>query len=698
MLKTIFLSISFLCLLFSVEAMAQVTTSRVYEYDENQQLKKVTYSNGSVIDYTYDQVGNRTTRVVTSGCPNNLTVFPSGTVNVCPQQNITLATQLGVGYTYQWYFNNAPMVGRTAVTTGTLPNTSGEYKVLVTRPGCAPSFSTVTTVALVNVNPSISGLAPQYYTGDPVVTLVGHPAGGIFSGLGINGNTFDPTVAGPGVHSIMYSGTFNGCNYVTYAEVEVIRSICEDRTSWRIHKSVLTHFLGTPDVNNDGKNDLIAANQLSGLLHIYLNNGNGFDPTPIVLNVPMYFKPRTGDYGGSVTEHYFQDMNNDGVKDLLLDFSNHYNCTSNNSRIYWGSATYPYFSTGNFTTLETDVYACIRSYAFDFDGNGLKDVLHDQPFGTDRMIKNNGSQNFTLQNTLNFPRDNQFVIDDWNNDGKLDLVGNKNGWADGLWGSYFYPGNGDGTFGTPTINYAAQRPLPHHKIQVDNQPSIIFNAENDGTDRRRLYVGTWNNGANNFVFNTDDRLLPMADIIRIIDYNRDGVDDIIFRQEDYYGYNYLHLIHSTDLGQFTNMRILAISPNYHFVDVVDFGGPCMKALAYSNDSLVVFNLDMDYNILNLREGAMEAIAQHKNDDHPISVYPNPTNGVTTLRFTAQEDGLPISGKVYDALGREVRYFDRYTLQGINLIDLNLENLSSGIYTLQMLIGGIQKEPIKIVIN
>ncbi len=51
---------------------------------------------------------------------------------------------------------------------------------------------------------SFTGLDATYCEGDPHATLVGDPAGGIFSGPGIAGSTFDPSLAGPGVHTITY--------------------------------------------------------------------------------------------------------------------------------------------------------------------------------------------------------------------------------------------------------------------------------------------------------------------------------------------------------------------------------------------------------------------------------------------------------------------------------------------------------------
>ncbi|MFN8395751.1 MAG: T9SS type A sorting domain-containing protein [Bacteroidia bacterium] len=72
------------------------------------------------------------------------------------------------------------------------------------------------TQVTANVNPapivSFTGLASGYTTIDPSVTLVGTPTGGTFSGPGVTGNSFSPSAAGVGTHSISYAYTDgNGC-------------------------------------------------------------------------------------------------------------------------------------------------------------------------------------------------------------------------------------------------------------------------------------------------------------------------------------------------------------------------------------------------------------------------------------------------------------------------------------------------------
>lgn len=61
-LKKVSIILSFLFLLFACSAMADTVT---YYYDELNRLIRVEYSNGKVIEYSYDAAGNRLTKNVT---------------------------------------------------------------------------------------------------------------------------------------------------------------------------------------------------------------------------------------------------------------------------------------------------------------------------------------------------------------------------------------------------------------------------------------------------------------------------------------------------------------------------------------------------------------------------------------------------------------------------------------------------------
>lgn len=77
--------------------------------------------------------------------------------------------------------------------------------------GCGDSAKQTVTVHPQQTI-SFTGLNATYCENGVTSTLVGSPAGGTFSGPGITGNTFDPSVAGQGNHTITYTYVnTNGC-------------------------------------------------------------------------------------------------------------------------------------------------------------------------------------------------------------------------------------------------------------------------------------------------------------------------------------------------------------------------------------------------------------------------------------------------------------------------------------------------------
>ena len=95
-------------------------------------------------------------------------------------------------------------------------DTSGEYDITLIAMGSIGCDLDDTTSFIVTIDdlPFVSfSLLDTICKNDGVFDLTtGSPAGGTYSGAGVSGNTFDPTVAGLGTHDITYSYTdANGC-------------------------------------------------------------------------------------------------------------------------------------------------------------------------------------------------------------------------------------------------------------------------------------------------------------------------------------------------------------------------------------------------------------------------------------------------------------------------------------------------------
>src|SRR5687768_249979 len=62
---------------------------------------------------------------------------------------------------------------------------------------------------------SFSGLGPSYCSNAGAVTLTPQVPNGLIAGPGVTGNTFVPSVAGPGIHTLTSYGACTGSYQVT---------------------------------------------------------------------------------------------------------------------------------------------------------------------------------------------------------------------------------------------------------------------------------------------------------------------------------------------------------------------------------------------------------------------------------------------------------------------------------------------------
>lgn len=115
---------------------------------------------------------------------------------------------------------------------------------------------------------SITGLSQAFCANDAITTLSGYPAGGVFTGMGMNGNSFNPAAAGSGNHSITYTYTDTyGCSNSTN-QTAVVNSIpvitFTNLQNQYCENDVATSITVTPTGGT------LSGNELSG---------NSFDPS-----------------------------------------------------------------------------------------------------------------------------------------------------------------------------------------------------------------------------------------------------------------------------------------------------------------------------------------------------------------------------------------------------------------------------------
>lgn len=122
------------------------------------------------------------------------------------------------GLTYSWQLNGAPISSTIATTRA---DRAGAYGVTVRDSVCAVSS------ALTQVNdrpiPLIDSIPPICGASAAVVALRASPAGGLFSGQGIQSGQVIPALAGVGRHTVMYSVTNTaGCRADTTRTFSIV--------------------------------------------------------------------------------------------------------------------------------------------------------------------------------------------------------------------------------------------------------------------------------------------------------------------------------------------------------------------------------------------------------------------------------------------------------------------------------------------
>lgn len=634
---------------------------------------------------------NKNVRV--QSCPNSITITADGPIRVCYGQDVTLSTPFDPTFSYQWQKDNVDIPG--ANSNAYVVTESGGYKLIASKPGCPTLTSNAIDIVVEDQIFVSINVDPIFYVTDPAFIMTATPPGGIFSGNGVVGNSFIPSVAGVGVHTIYYSGNFNGCPFIDSVSVEVLPAGCTELKYWSDNLNLGGQFFSIIDFDNDGMNDLVTQKVNPGRLNFYRNNGGGFDPpiSMVVLPFPKTELPFTGHSENSKLFH--TDFDGDGIKDLLITFSNvgMNGCSNDVVRIYWGVAFPPYYNAASFTNLNIGGNSCVNAYAIDFDSDGDKDVFIESAVN-EMMYRNDGAHVFTSVTTVSTSLGIDFSVHDWNMDGIEDLLGVDYGNIDNIWGVSYYSGIGNGNF-NPSLNYYvgvggiwARKPHLHLQADININPNLdfAFNAMNDGTNGKRLYIGTW--AGSNFTFTTQNTLHDRAQLTNILDWNRDGFDDIIYyvQNHNFSNRNYLFAQLSDGNGGFNRVvTIISGGTTMKFFGAFDMQGDCYKILGQDTDSMYVYNAD-ENNPLYVRESA---VLHTEIDSEQFTVYPNPTRGDLSIDFESKEDALT-QIKIIDALGRLVKTEDFFAKTGPNKINLNLSGYSAGIYVLYVNCGGLRR--------
>jgi len=140
----------------------------------------------------------------------DVSMTPSGSDTICQGDMVLLQGDTGANFGYQWLVNGSVLAGENNISYNA--QTSGLYQVLIDDQGCLDTASSFDL--LVNPGPVVgmSSITSICDNASPITLTQGSPSGGVYSGSGVTGTTFDPGLAGVGTHNITYTFTDgNGC-------------------------------------------------------------------------------------------------------------------------------------------------------------------------------------------------------------------------------------------------------------------------------------------------------------------------------------------------------------------------------------------------------------------------------------------------------------------------------------------------------
>ncbi|GEO07435.1 hypothetical protein AAE02nite_50990 [Adhaeribacter aerolatus] len=152
-------------------------------------------------------------RVAVTATINPIPVVPVVTPNFSFCQGATATALSAMGNNLKWY---TTATGETTLATAPIPNTTTtgitEYYVSQTVNSCESQRVKIAVTVTASPVVNLEGIKEVCSTVSNLVLTGGQPAGGIYSGSGVNNGIFDATEAGVGTHLITYSFTdANGC-------------------------------------------------------------------------------------------------------------------------------------------------------------------------------------------------------------------------------------------------------------------------------------------------------------------------------------------------------------------------------------------------------------------------------------------------------------------------------------------------------
>jgi hypothetical protein len=222
-------------------------------------VNNVQFANTVNASYTFTTAGTYAIKLEltdSSGCTDNFTLnivasaMPSVSYTQSPSSfcATTTAVTLSPATPAGGFYSGPGVVGNVFYPAIVGPGTYSIIYTYTSAGGC-PNSDTVQVTVTTPSAVAYTQLPDTFCTNSPVITLSpGTPSGGVYSGPGVSGNTFNPAIAGPGNHIITY--TAGGCSASATDQVTVIAppavSYVQSPSSLCVASAVITLSPGIP--------------------------------------------------------------------------------------------------------------------------------------------------------------------------------------------------------------------------------------------------------------------------------------------------------------------------------------------------------------------------------------------------------------------------------------------------------------------
>ncbi|MFN6447417.1 MAG: FG-GAP-like repeat-containing protein [Nostoc sp. DedSLP05] len=263
------------------------------------------------------------------------------------------------------------------------------------------------------------------------------------------------------------------------------------------------YSVAVADFNNDGKLDVVTANNVSNNISVLFGKGDGSFETAVNFALASASAP---------VSVAVDDFNGDGKSDIVT-----VNNASQNISVLLGNGIGGFTAAQNFKVPSRPTSVTVG----DFDGNGISDLaVTSSYFNNVSVLLGNGDGTFNSATSFAVGTNpNSVVAGDFNRDNKLDLAV-ANSASNNV---SILLGNGTGGFGVATNFDVGLNPASVTVIDFDKDGNADLAVANAGSNTVSVLLGDGNGGfgiATNFDVGTKPYYVSVGD------FNNDGKSDL----------------------------------------------------------------------------------------------------------------------------------------------------------------------------